>query len=93
MQSINWNPEKNQWLIVNRGVSFEDVVFSIQNGELLDDLIHPNQQRYRKQRMLVVNIDEYAWLVPYVESDEEIFLKTVIPSRKATRDYLRGNDE
>lgn len=73
-----------------RGVSFEDVLFALQSGRLLDDLVHPNDEKYPNQRMLVVEIDGYAWLVPYVENGEEIFLKSVIPGRKATKRYLKG---
>jgi uncharacterized DUF497 family protein len=88
MKTFNWDPEKNQQLIDQRGISFEDVIFCIQNNGLLDDLKHPNAQKYPNQRIFIVNIDGYAHLVPYVESKAEIFLKTVIPSRKATRQYL-----
>ncbi len=73
-----------------RGISFEDVMFALQCERLLDDLVHPNKNNYPNQRMLVVEIDAYAWLVPYVESDIEIFLISIIPSRKATKHYLKG---
>ncbi len=85
---FNWNDEKNLTLIAERGVSFEDVVFYIQQGKLLDDLCNPNQKKYPNQRIFVVEIDAYAYLVPYIEDDREIFLKTIIPSRKATKQYL-----
>lgn len=88
MKPINWNPIKNQMLIEERDVLFEDVIFSLQSGGLLDDLVHPNGERYPHQRIFVVSIDEYAYLVPYIENDEEIFLKTIIPSRKATKHYF-----
>lgn len=68
-------------------------VFALQSGGLLDDLIHPNKEKYPSQRMFVVDIDDYAWLVPYVENEQELFLKTIIPSRKATKQYLRGQHE
>jgi len=90
MKQINWNAEKNQLLMVERGISFEDVLFALQAGSLLDDLAHPNDSKYPNQRIFVVEIDEYAWLVPYVENEDEIFLKSVIPSRKATKHYLKG---
>ena len=90
MKPINWNPEKNRRLIEERGISFEEVVFYLQSNGLLDDISHPNKDKYPHQRVFVVAIDEYAYLVPYVENDEEIFLKTVIPSRIATRQYLGG---
>jgi uncharacterized DUF497 family protein len=92
MKPINWNATKNQQLIAERGISFEDVVFCIQQGGLLDEVEHPNSAKYPGQRIFVVNIDDYAHLVPYVETRKEIFLKTVIPSRKATKQYL-GEDQ
>ena len=88
MKPINWNATKNQQLISERGISFEDIVFYLQQGALLDDVEHPNNDRYPSQRVFVINIDDYAYLVPYVENRKEIFLKTVIPSRKATKIYL-----
>jgi uncharacterized DUF497 family protein len=90
MKQINWNAEKNQLLMSERGISFEDVLFALQAGRLLDDLAHPNDNDYPNQRIFVVEIDKYAWLVPYVENETEIFLKSVIPSRKATKHYLKG---
>ena len=90
MKQINWNAEKNQQLMSERGVSFEDVLFALQSGGLLDDGPHPNRLTYPDQRLFVVRIDDYAWLVPYLENDREFFLKTIIPSRKATRKFLRG---
>jgi uncharacterized DUF497 family protein len=93
MKPINWNPTKNQLLIEERGVSFEDVVFALQSDGLLDDMAHPNKEKYLHQRMFIVSINEYAYLVPYIENDEEIFLKTIIPSRKATKQYLGDTDE
>ena len=92
MKPINWNPTKNQQLISERGISFEDVVFYLQQGELLDDIEHPNEEKFSHQRVFVLNIDDYVYLVPYVENRKEIFLKTVIPSRKATKQYL-GEDK
>jgi uncharacterized DUF497 family protein len=88
MKPINWNPTKNQQLISERGISFEDIVFYLQQGALLDDIEHPNSAKYPNQRVFVISIDDYIHLVPYVENQKEIFLKTVIPSRKATKQYL-----
>lgn len=93
MKLFNWNPEKNQKLILDRNRSFEEVVFHIQNGGLLDDIAHPNVHDYRGQRIFVICIESYAYLIPYVETQEEIFLKTIIPSRKFTRIYLGGGHE
>jgi uncharacterized DUF497 family protein len=88
MKSINWNTEKNLVLKESRGICFEDVVFFIERGDILDDYLHPNQQEYPGQRIMVVGIGNYAYLVPYVENQEELFLKTIIPSRKATQKYI-----
>ncbi|HHJ39271.1 MAG: toxin [Methylothermaceae bacteria B42] len=88
MKNINWNTDKNWQLIEERGISFEDVVFYLQQGALMDDIKHPNEEKYPNQRIFVIDIDGYIYLVPYVENTEEIFLKTIIPSRKATRQYL-----
>ncbi len=90
MKPFSWNHLKNQQLIEDRQISFEDILFYIQKGQLLDDIEHPNKAKYPNQRVFVVEVDEYACLVPYVESDNEIFLKTIIPSRKATKQYLGG---
>ena len=89
MKYFSWNSEKNESLRRERGVSFEETVFHIERGDLLDILEHPNQERYPGQKIFVVNINGYAFLVPFVESETEVFLKTVIPSRKATDNYLR----
>ena len=88
MKLFNWDRAKNEWLIENRAICFEDILFYIDKGFLLDDIIHPNQEKYSSQRMLVVNIEDYIYLVPYVETKAEIFLKTIIPSRMATKKYL-----
>ena len=76
-----------------RGVSFEEVVFHIERRDLLDVLEHPNQERYPGQRIFVVNIDDYTYLVPFVEGEVEVFLKTIIPSRKVMNMYLRRRRE
>lgn len=91
MKNINWNTEKSQKLKELRGICFEDIVYYIEKGDILDDYQHPNQKRYSEQRVMVIGINSYAYLVPYVEDEEEIFLKTIIPSRKATEIYFGGN--
>jgi len=83
----NWSSDKNQLLIKERGISFERIVFEIGSGNELDVLEHPNQQKYPGQKILMVQVDDYVYAVPFVESDTEIFLKTIIPSRKATKQY------
>jgi uncharacterized DUF497 family protein len=92
VKPFRWSPEKNEALKADRGVSFESVVVAIETGGLLDILAHPNQAKYPRQRILVVAADNYAFLVPFVEDEDCFFLKTVIPSRKATRDYLQEGD-
>ena len=93
MKSINWNTEKSVALKASRGICFEDVVFFIERGEVLDDYLHPNQKAYPGQRIMVIGVANYAYLVPYVENAEELFLKTIIPSRKATQRYLGEQNE
>jgi len=88
-----WNSEKNEELIKERGISFERVIYHIEKHEVLDVIKHPNSSKYPNQRMFIINIDNYAYLVPFVENDSEIFLKTIIPSRKATRIYLEVTNE
>ena len=93
MKTINWNAEKNLALKELRDICFDDLVFYVERGEILDDYAHPNQKEYPGQRIMVVCIDSYAYLVPYVENEDELFLKTIIPSRKATQKYLGENNE
>jgi hypothetical protein len=88
MKPFRWGTEKNEQLKLERGLSFEQIVVAVEAGGLLDILAHPNPAKYPNQRVLVVASDGYAYLVPFVEQDDHFFLKTVIPSRKATRDYL-----
>ncbi len=90
MQYYQWSREKNEQLKADRGLSFEQVVMHIEGGDLLDVYEHPNQKRYPGQQILVVRIGVYAYVVPFVESAAGRFLKTVIPSRKATREHLGG---
>jgi uncharacterized DUF497 family protein len=95
VKRFRWNPQKNEALKTDRGISFERVVLAIENGDVLDVLRHPNERRYPNQLILVVAVEGYAYLVPYVEEADGYFLKTAIPSRKATREYLGrgGTDE
>jgi len=91
MKTFSWNIEKNKMLRAERQICFEDIVLCIELGFLLDILEHPNQERYKGQKIFVVQVDDYAYLVPFVENDIEVFLKTIIPSRKATKKYLKGS--
>jgi uncharacterized DUF497 family protein len=88
MKSYSWNQEKNEILKKDRGISFEEIVFHIKNDDELDVYPHPNQERYPNQFISVVAVNNYAYLVPYIESEEDVFLKTIIPSRKATKKYI-----
>ena len=90
MKPCDWSDAKNEWLKLERGITFEDIVFRVARGGLLDTSAHPNQRQYPGQRIFIVNVEGYACLVPFVEDDNVIFLKTVIPSRKMTREYLGG---
>lgn len=90
MKYYAWNNEKNRRLKSERNVSFEEVIFYIERGRLLDIVEHPNSEKYKGQHIFIVAINDYAYLVPFTETEREIFLKTIIPSRKATKKYLRG---
>ena len=84
-----WNSEKNEKLKKERKISFEDVIYYIEHGKLLAIVDHPNQKRYAEQKMYIVEIEKYVYLVPFVENEEKVFLKTIIPSRKATKKHLK----
>jgi hypothetical protein len=93
MKYSSWNEEKNELLKEERQASFEEVVLYIELGFLLDVLEHSDEEKYKGQKIFVVQIDDYAYLVPFVEDDHGVFLKTIIPSRKAPRKYLKGSEE
>jgi hypothetical protein len=86
------DPDKNERLKTGRGISFEEIVLAVEDGGLEDILVHRNQRRYPGQLALLVTYREYVSLVHSVEEDDHYFLKTIIPSRKATRDYLGMDD-
>lgn len=92
MEYYRWNREKNEKLKAERGLSFEQVILHIERGDVIDVLTHPNQAKYPNQQMLVVKIKDYLYLVPFVEDESGKFLKTIIPSRKATREYSGGEN-
>ena len=83
-----WDDAKNTKLKADRGIAFEEIVFHIERGDLLDILEHPNPGRYIGQRIFVVKREDYVYLVPFVEDEHTVFLKTIMPSRKATKNYL-----
>ena len=89
-KSFQWSRDKNKQLQTERKISFEAVIFSIEEGNLIDTIQHPNQEKYPNQKIFIVEIDCYLYLIPFVENDTEIFLKTIIPSRKMKKQYLGG---
>jgi hypothetical protein len=92
-KAINYSLEKNEILKSTRNIGFEEVLLAIQSGNLLDDIEHPNKEKYPSQNIFIilVEIKKYVYLVPYVEDENAIFLKTIIPSRVMTKKYLKEN--
>lgn len=90
MKKFNWNEDKNNLLIKSRNISFAEVIGAIRQGDLLDIIKHYNEEKYSQQSIFVIEFKDYVYLVPFIESDQDIFLKTIIPSRKMTKKYLRG---
>lgn len=86
---FNWDDAKNEKLKKERNISFEEIIFYIEKGHVLDIIENPSNKKYLDQLMYVVQVNDYAYLVPFVENENKIFLKTIIPSRKATKMYLR----
>ena len=93
MKHISWNTEKNAKLRRERGVGFEDVLFQLNEGKILDIVDNPNNKRYPDQKVIVIEIKEYIYYVPFVEDEAEMFLKTIIPSRKLKKQYLGELEE
>ena len=89
MKPFAWDEDKNEWLKRERKVSFEEGVFHINNGDLLARLNHPNHMKYSHQQVFVVLIDDYVYTIPFVEDNEKYFLKTIIPSRKLTKEFFK----
>ena len=85
-----WNKEKNILLKKTRGVSFEQIVMHIEKGDLIDIIKHPNSLKYANQKILIININGYIYTVPFIENENEWFLKTLIPSRLFTKKYFGG---
>lgn len=92
MKPFRWAAEKNAELLTERGIAFEQVVVAVETGGLVDVVAHPNPAKYPNQEIMVVSWDGYAYLIPFVEEADHYFLKTVIPSRKANRDFLSKAD-
>lgn len=92
MKYYDWDENKNEQLKANRNVSFEEIILAISNNQLLDVLTHPNIEKYPNQKMFVVELFDYAYIVPFVEDDEKYFLKTIYPSHEATKKYLKKEE-
>ena len=92
MKYFDWDETKNKELTDERDVSFEDILVAIEDGCLLDIIKHPNHKKYPNQKIFVVCVIDYAYLVPFVEDEKKVFLKTIIPSRKATKYYLNNKN-
>jgi hypothetical protein len=88
MKYFDWSDDKNDLLKETRNICFEEIVLAIANNKLLDILEHHNKDKYPGQKMFVVEVRDYAYLVPFVEDEEKYFLKTIYPSREATDKYL-----
>ncbi len=93
MYTFKWNSEKNEILALQRGITFEEIVQKINSGAKVIETDHPNKKKYPNQKIMIVDVDGYAYLVPYVIEENEYFLKTIIPSRKATKKYLGGKND
>lgn len=92
MKIFRWNAEKNETLARERGITFEEIVQRIESGAKVIETDHPNKGKYPNQRILIIDVEGYAYLVPCIIDKNEYFLKTIIPSRKATKKYFGGQD-
>lgn len=93
MKLYNWNIEKNDWLKKNRCISFEEVILAISQHKVKEVYDHPNQIKYPGQKIYEIEINDYIYLIPFIEGTNELFLKTIIPSRKATKKHKYRQDE
>jgi len=89
----DWNPDKNDWLKKNRNISFEQIIYHLGQSDIWRTADHPNQEKYPDQRIYFVIVENYVYLVPHIIKKDSIFLKTIIPSRKATKAFLKGQEE
>lgn len=90
---FDWNPEKNEWLKKERGISFEEIALHLAEGHLWKVMDHPNAEKYPNQQVFLIPIDGYIHLVPFLVDGDTFFLKTAIPSRKATKDYRKETED
>ena len=93
MKPFRWPSDKNERLKAGRGLTFEQMVVAIESGGLLDVVVHPNRTKYPRQQVFIISCEGYVYLLPFVEEEDHYFLKTIIPSRKATREYLEKDDQ
>jgi len=93
MITYTWNKEKNLLLKETIDISFEQIVMHIEQGDLIDIIKHPNSEKYSNQKILIINVNNYIYTVPFIENTHERFLKTIIPNRKFTKKYLGGKNE
>ena len=93
MKIFKWNTEKNEILAAERGITFEEIVQKIESGATVIETDHPNKRKYPNQKIMIVDVEGYAYLVPCVIEKKVYFLKTIIPSRKATKKYLGGKSD
>ena len=93
MKYFAWDEDKNNILKKTRNISFEEIVLSLSNNKLLEVVEHPNKQKYPSQKMFIVDVRDYAYVVPFVEDEKKYFLKTIYPSREATKKYLNKEEE
>lgn len=92
MKYYAWDEDKNNLLKETRNISFEEIVLSLSNNKLLEIVEHPNKEKYPNQRIFIVEVKDYAYIVPFVEDEEKYFLKTIYPSREATKKYLNKEE-
>ncbi|MBI1939864.1 MAG: DUF4258 domain-containing protein [Ignavibacteriales bacterium] len=92
MKYFAWDEEKNNLLKETRNISFEEIVLSLSNNKLLEVVEHPNKQKYPNQRIFIVEVRDYVYIVPFVEDGEKYFLKTIYPSREAAKKYLNKEE-
>lgn len=88
MKYVDWDADKNEKLKKERGISFEEILSLMQENQILEVIDHPNQKSYPNQKIFLVIIDDYVYMVPFVEDEKKYFLKTIIPSRKFTKQYI-----
>ncbi len=89
----DWNSEKNDWLKINRKISFEKIIYHLSKGDVWRIASNPNQEKYPMQKVYFVIVNDYIYMVPFVKDRDKIFLKTIIPNRKATKEYLKKENK